>query len=741
MDYNDIGRYEIKTELGRGGMATVYRAYDPRFERNVAIKVLPRAFLHDAQFRTRFDREAKMIAMLEHPAIVPVYDFGEQDEQPYIVMRYMSGGSLADRLQEGPISPEETLRITKRLAPALDAAHAQGIIHRDLKPANILFDQYGNAFLSDFGIARLAQHAEGTLTGDAIIGTPAYMSPEQVQGEKEIDGRSDIYSLGIILFQMLTGETPYKADTPAKTMMMHLLEPIPHALELNPALPAGCENVITRALAKKADERYPTAEELALDLESSYTGHFDETLMATPAETLLATPPISTKQAQLETVLSPSEKEIPAPQPRARRQSLLVLLVLIVLGGIVFVGGGGLIMLGINGTGPLAMLAGPAVTLSPTASEAVQPSPTAANTDDQPATPTSEALVSNPTETLAPTAAPTEIPTETPKPEPQIPVIGGADKVAFLDDNDIWVANLDGSDPEQLTTDGGVKTNLRWTPDGESITYILGKCVQAVNAATGGIEVVACFEAADFLETFEISPDGSQVAISLNRELYVVPYDLEALNQARLRTHLREMANCESLAPYSRSEGQTVAVKSLRWSNDGQRIAIVFLGVSFDGRQVDLIDVLDVSECTPLLPRLDEFPAGRFTMEGYDVQPRLQNFAWDGDRLFALFSFIRNDGFGDMWIYNTETHRADQIRHVANGCCYRDPEFSPDGRYLMFAYQDRSLAPENLIDLYNIQLGTIGSGLTYDPIQLPEDFFTDPRAKPQPALRPVASAP
>ncbi len=213
-----------------------------------------------------------MIAMLEHPAIVPVYDFGEQDEQPYIVMRYMSGGSLADRLEEGPVSPEETLRIIKRLAPALDAAHAQGIIHRDIKPANILFDQYGNAFLSDFGIARLAQHAEGTLTGDAIIGTPAYMSPEQVQGDKEIDGRSDIYSLGIILFQMLTGDTPFQADTPAKTMMMHLLEPIPHALEFNPALPTGCESVITRVLAKKPDDRYVSTDELAADLESATKG-------------------------------------------------------------------------------------------------------------------------------------------------------------------------------------------------------------------------------------------------------------------------------------------------------------------------------------------------------------------------------------------------------------------------------------------------------------------------------------
>lgn len=748
MDYNDIGRYEVKAELGRGGMATVYRAYDPRFERNIAIKVLPRALLHDPQFRKRFDREAKMIAMLEHPAIVPVYDFGEQDEQPYIVMRYMSGGSLADRLEEGPVSPEETLRIIKRLAPALDAAHAQGIIHRDIKPANILFDQYGNAFLSDFGIARLAQHAEGTLTGDAIIGTPAYMSPEQVQGDKEIDGRSDIYSLGIILFQMLTGDTPFQADTPAKTMMMHLLEPIPHALEFNPALPTGCESVITRALAKKPDDRYVSTDELAADLESSYEGHFNQTMKIAPSETLIATPPTADRQSQPETILSAHKELNQAVQPQANRRGMPTLLLAIILGGLLLLGGGSITLLGFNGSGPLAMLAGPAASPTPTTDVASEPSPTTAAAVDLPATETDAALATDaafvpvsPTETLAPTEAPTDIPTETPTPEPQAPIVGGADMVAFLNDNDVWAANLDGSELVQLTSDGAVKTNLQWMPDGESIDYILGKCIQSVNAATGGIEIVACFEVADYLETFEISPDGSQVAISLNRELYVVPYDLEALNQARLRTDLRDMASCTSLSPYSRSEGQTVAVKSLRWSKDGQKIAIVFLGVSFDGRQVDLIDVLDVSQCTPLLPRLDEFPAGRFSMEGYDTQPRLQNFAWDGDRLFALFSFIRNDGFGDLWIYNTETHHADQIRHITNGCCYRDPQFSPDGRYLLFAYQDRSAAPTNIINLYYIQLGTIGSGLTYDPIPLPDDFFADPHSKPQPALRTVENFP
>ena len=234
-----FGRYEILTEIARGGMATVYHAHDPRFERDVAIKVLPQALLHDPQFRTRFEREAKVIARLEHPAIVPVYDFGEEDGQPYIIMRFMSGGDLSEMIARGPMSLDETAKIISRLAPALDAAHALDIIHRDIKPGNVLFDRYSNAYLSDFGIARIiSEDQAATITGGAIIGTPAYMSPEQVQGMKTISGRTDIYALGILIYQMLTGERPYQADSTAQLMMMHILEPVPKIFSKNdPILP------------------------------------------------------------------------------------------------------------------------------------------------------------------------------------------------------------------------------------------------------------------------------------------------------------------------------------------------------------------------------------------------------------------------------------------------------------------------------------------------------------------------
>ena len=179
-----IGRYILKAELGRGGMSTVYLAHDPHFRRDVAVKLLSRAYLHDPTFRARFEREARVIAALEHPAIVPVYDFGQGDNQPYIVMRYMAGGSLAQRLHDGPLSLQEAAAILSRVAPALDRAHQQGMVHRDIKPDNILFDQDGAAYLTDFGIVRLASQSTSTLTGDSIVGTPAYMSPEQARGKR-----------------------------------------------------------------------------------------------------------------------------------------------------------------------------------------------------------------------------------------------------------------------------------------------------------------------------------------------------------------------------------------------------------------------------------------------------------------------------------------------------------------------------------------------------------------------------
>lgn len=286
MTQETIGRYQIESEIGRGGMAAVYLANDPRFGRKVAIKLVSVSLLENPIFRERFEREAQLIARIEHPAIVPVYDFGEQDDRPYLVMRYMPGGSLADEIKTGAFSLTHARKIISQLAPALDAVHAQGIVHRDLKPANILLDGFGNPAISDFGIAHFSL-ATVDLTGSAMIGTPAYMSPEQVRGQRDIDGRSDIYSLGVILFEMLAGSGPFRASTPLSVAMKHLNDAIPSIRSSHPDLPAELDDILSKALEKDRDKRYTSAAELANDLQALIVDETTESL-SVQAETMRA---------------------------------------------------------------------------------------------------------------------------------------------------------------------------------------------------------------------------------------------------------------------------------------------------------------------------------------------------------------------------------------------------------------------------------------------------------------------
>lgn len=267
MNKKNIARYEIQSEIGRGGMAVVYLAHDPNFRRNVAIKLVSGNLEENLNFRERFEREARLIASIEHPAIVPVYDFGEQDRQLYLVMRYMPGGTLTNKIKEGVFTLGNAAQIISQIAPALDAVHSQGIVHRDLKPGNILFDNFGNPAISDFGIAHFSV-ATSDLTGSAIIGTPSYMSPEQVRGDADLDGRSDIYALGVILFEMLTGRGPFQAKTPLSVAMKHLTEPLPSIRSFRPDLPMEVELILNKALAKDREMRYASASELARELQA-----------------------------------------------------------------------------------------------------------------------------------------------------------------------------------------------------------------------------------------------------------------------------------------------------------------------------------------------------------------------------------------------------------------------------------------------------------------------------------------
>ena len=267
MENKMLGQYEIKGKIGQGGMANVFLGYDTSLGREVAIKVLDTYFAREPAFAARFEREARTVTGLEHSHIVPVYDYGRFKGLPYLVMRFMRGGSLKKRLEKGPLTLIQAKPIIQRVASALDYAHAIGIIHRDLKPDNILFDQENNAFLADFGVVKLAESSTTyTQTGNTL-GTPAYMSPEQAQAVEQLDHRSDIYSLGVILYEMLTGDIPYKADSSLGQAMMHVLEPVPRILKANPDLPKVCETIVQKAMAKDRDDRYASASELAEALE------------------------------------------------------------------------------------------------------------------------------------------------------------------------------------------------------------------------------------------------------------------------------------------------------------------------------------------------------------------------------------------------------------------------------------------------------------------------------------------
>lgn len=284
--------FHIDEEVGRGGMATVYRARQLAMDRDVALKALPTHLMNHAVSLDRFKQEASIVARLEHRAIVPVYHYGEYDGVPYLVMRFMDGGSVDDLLEAGPMEPTRALAIMQQIAPGLDYAHRQDVLHRDLKPSNILMDRNGDAYITDFGIARILKPDAKPLTTSGVVGTPSYMSPEQAQGHA-LDGRSDVYALGVLLFEMLTGERPFEGDTPYSVAVKHVTEPVPSACAINPKLSTAVEHVLYKALAKRREMRYQTAVEMVAALAAALEATDDiaaQTLEAA-AESAIETEP------------------------------------------------------------------------------------------------------------------------------------------------------------------------------------------------------------------------------------------------------------------------------------------------------------------------------------------------------------------------------------------------------------------------------------------------------------------
>ena len=323
-------RYRIEERLGSGGMAEVFRGFDTVLSRPVAIKILAPRFASDPSFVDRFRREAQAAARLNHPNVVGVYDTGSDDGTHYIVMEFVEGRTLADFLAKGgSLPPLKAVEIAEHIADALQAAHEQGVIHRDVKSANVMVTREGTVKVMDFGIARMAEGDDVTQTA-AVLGTASYLSPEQAQGRK-VDARSDIYSLGIVLYEMLTGGVPFVGETAVAVAYKHVQETPPLPSTKNPEVPAALDAVVMRALAKNPANRYPSAREFKEDLERVRRG-----------QTVLATPLLPAGGEATQVISRPPTQVLPPTAAQEERKTnpwlvaLIVLLVLLAIGGALY---------------------------------------------------------------------------------------------------------------------------------------------------------------------------------------------------------------------------------------------------------------------------------------------------------------------------------------------------------------------------------------------------------------------
>ncbi len=313
-----LGAYRIVSQIGQGGMATVYKAYHAAMDRYVAIKVLPKQFMESPEFIGRFQQEARVIANLEHPHILPIYDYGEHENIPYFIMRYFDGGTLKERIQAG-LSLVQVDRFFTQLAEAIGYAHEKGVLHRDIKPSNALVDSRGDLFLTDFGIAKLLEGTSQFTATGALTGTPAYMSPEQAQGQK-VDQRTDVYSLGIVLYEMVTGHVPFQAETPWAVVIKQIQAPLPLPSSLKPDLPLPIERVILKALAKEPEDRFADMPQFLAAWKQAYeesqrgiaTLRPPEAKTAEPLDSpTLPRPPQAEKQTIVKPSVAPTGRKLP----------------------------------------------------------------------------------------------------------------------------------------------------------------------------------------------------------------------------------------------------------------------------------------------------------------------------------------------------------------------------------------------------------------------------------------------
>jgi serine/threonine protein kinase len=429
-----LGRYHLLEKIGEGGMAVVYKALDTTLERHVAIKViLPYRELSE-KFLIRFKREAKALAKLSHPNILKVFEYGEYDNLPYLAMEYISGGTLKDLLKRKPVPWQKSAQILIPIARALETAHTQGIIHRDVKPSNILMVNGHDPMLSDFGIAKIIEDDEETadLTGSGVgIGTPDYMAPEQ--GVGKTDERSDIYALGTVFYQMITGRLPFKADTPMAVMLKKSTDPLPRPTQFVPDLPPAVENVMLKALARDPNNRYKTMKEFAASLDR-----------------------LNSKADTLETFIEPPTDEITVVDGEGGIKPVLQQTGVLkwILSGSVLIFCFGVLIVGAFSLGWIFRPDGgkEATQAVESPSDPTEP-PLAQPTLEQHANPIPEAI---------PTAIPSAAPTN-------------GNLIAFNSrmggNSDIYIVDINGNNLNQLTTSSAHDLYPSWSPNGTQLVY------------------------------------------------------------------------------------------------------------------------------------------------------------------------------------------------------------------------------------------------------------------------------
>jgi len=648
-----LGAYQLVERLGQGGMATVYKAFEPALDRYVAIKVLPQFFARDPNFMQRFRREAKAIAQLIHPNIVPIHSYGEDAGITYIAMRFVEGGALMQKRGE-MLEPERAMKLILPIAKALAYAHKQGIFHRDIKPGNVLLSEGEWPLLTDFGLAKMAESSIQLTKTGVGVGTPMYMSPEQGQGA-DVDQRTDIYSLGIMLYELVTGDVPFRAGTPMAIVIKHITASITPPRTINPQVPEALERIILKATAKSPDNRYQTADEMATALENvlaqvQVSGSASEGDRIAPKR-------IDQPKSRLKSTegASPSGPAIASVQinleflQRNWRKLALIFIPIIVFA---CVGGFLLIRQLMKTTQPSPVVV--SVVTETSFVEAVVIPTTVVPTDTQTAIP-------SPTFT----DAPTQTPEATQTPVPEIPHLGGGSgQIAFASDRggevQIYLQNIESDSAiQQLTDLPGGACQPAWSPDGSQLVFIAPCLEQDESYPDASLylmdverdewELIATSGSGNFDPIW--SPDGTRIAYTSRDGSHSHIHILTLVD--------RSDKSISDRLSFDMQPG---------WSPDGEMI--VFLSTRA-GR--NLIFTMTVK-------------GEKVTQFTRDIEKTNSYPRWSPDGSTILYMQLNNVGYPILssGLYEKQGY-SEQLVTTEYTAPMRDPAYSPDGSWLAFS--------------------------------------------------------